>query len=388
MAKKLKIWNGASWEDVTYAISSPAINVTNTFSTNQIIDASTSVAALRITQRGTGEAFRVEDEANPDLTPFIINSDGLVGIGTTDFSIRSSTNSGSKIISNGGMVIVNYGSDSSITIARANGTSSAPTQVLANERIAFFIGSSYYTGATSGFNNNTAMNFHAAENITDTARGSFITFDTTNIGSVGRSEKMRITSDGNVGIGTSDPSGMGAFVALRKDQNSDTILKIYNGTIGASATARLDWSTGTGNSYVISALKDANGSPYWHLAAGSAVTAYYYDAPTHVFRNTAGTNKLEIQSGALKIWAGRNGALEGGEMYLVSGGGANTYSNYSDAVFDWYDGMVRLSPDGFNKIYYLRPANDSGTGGGIRNIAASTSNPSGGVDGDMWAVYV
>lgn len=83
MAKKLKIWNGASWEDVTFAITPPTTNVTNSFTINQVIDASTSVAALRITQRGSGEALRVEDDTNPDSTPFVINNAGLVGIGTS-----------------------------------------------------------------------------------------------------------------------------------------------------------------------------------------------------------------------------------------------------------------------------------------------------------------
>ena len=52
----------------------------NTFSTNQIIAGSTSTAMLRVTQTGTGEALRVEDEANPDLSPFIVGADGRVGI--------------------------------------------------------------------------------------------------------------------------------------------------------------------------------------------------------------------------------------------------------------------------------------------------------------------
>jgi hypothetical protein len=82
MAKKLKIYNGSSWEDVTFAITPPNTNVTNAFTTNQVVDTSTSVAALRITQRGAGEALRVEDETNPDSSPFVINSAGLVGIGT------------------------------------------------------------------------------------------------------------------------------------------------------------------------------------------------------------------------------------------------------------------------------------------------------------------
>jgi hypothetical protein len=83
MAKKLKIYNGASWEDVTFAITPPNTAVTNSFTTNQVIDASTSVAALRVTQRGSGEAFRVEDDTNPDSSPFVINASGNVAIGSS-----------------------------------------------------------------------------------------------------------------------------------------------------------------------------------------------------------------------------------------------------------------------------------------------------------------
>ena len=48
------------------------------------------------------------------------------------------------------------------------------------------------------------MNFWAAENITDIARGSFITFDTTTIGVVGRAERMRIWDSGKVTLSDID----------------------------------------------------------------------------------------------------------------------------------------------------------------------------------------
>lgn len=47
------------------------------------IQATDTVAALRVTQLGTGEALRVEDEANPDATAFVVSSTGKVGIGVT-----------------------------------------------------------------------------------------------------------------------------------------------------------------------------------------------------------------------------------------------------------------------------------------------------------------
>lgn len=49
----------------------------NWFSSN------TSSDLVRITQTGSGNAFVVEDDVNPDSTPFVINSNGKVGIGTT-----------------------------------------------------------------------------------------------------------------------------------------------------------------------------------------------------------------------------------------------------------------------------------------------------------------
>lgn len=45
--------------------------------------ANASTTALRITQTGTGNALVVEDSANPDSTPFIVDNTGNVGIGTT-----------------------------------------------------------------------------------------------------------------------------------------------------------------------------------------------------------------------------------------------------------------------------------------------------------------
>lgn len=41
--------------------------------------------ALRITQTGTGNALLVEDSANPDSTPFVINKDGRVSVGSTTY---------------------------------------------------------------------------------------------------------------------------------------------------------------------------------------------------------------------------------------------------------------------------------------------------------------
>jgi hypothetical protein len=49
-----------------------------------VVSNSSSTDLVRITQEGTGNAIVVEDTTNPDATPFIVNSVGSVGVGTTN----------------------------------------------------------------------------------------------------------------------------------------------------------------------------------------------------------------------------------------------------------------------------------------------------------------
>jgi hypothetical protein len=74
----------------TYA----AIASTNTFTASQVIETTSTTSALRVTQLGTGEAFRVEDSASPDSSPFVITADGRVGIATTSVGTNALTVSG------------------------------------------------------------------------------------------------------------------------------------------------------------------------------------------------------------------------------------------------------------------------------------------------------
>ena len=53
-----------------------------------VLDGSTTDALLRITQTGTGDALRIEDSANPDSTPFIVDANGFVCIGATNPSTQ------------------------------------------------------------------------------------------------------------------------------------------------------------------------------------------------------------------------------------------------------------------------------------------------------------
>jgi hypothetical protein len=63
-------------------ISAPTAAVSPVLSGSVTIDSNTPTSALTITQTGTGAALRVQDSADPDSTPFLIDNTGQVGIGT------------------------------------------------------------------------------------------------------------------------------------------------------------------------------------------------------------------------------------------------------------------------------------------------------------------
>ena len=65
------------------ATSATTASFLNSSVAGNIIDVSSSVVALRVTQRGDGNAILVEDTTNPDGTPFVVDASGRVGIATT-----------------------------------------------------------------------------------------------------------------------------------------------------------------------------------------------------------------------------------------------------------------------------------------------------------------
>jgi microcystin-dependent protein len=78
-------------------ISAPTSGVSPALSGNVTIDTNSSSPALKITQTGTGYALRVQDSADPDSTPLVIDNTGKLGLGTTSPSEALDIDNSGKI---------------------------------------------------------------------------------------------------------------------------------------------------------------------------------------------------------------------------------------------------------------------------------------------------
>ena len=74
-----------SWESITTPvdISSKANIASPALTGNVSIDTNSSSPALRVTQIGAGDVLSIEDSANPDSTPLVVNNAGKLLVGQT-----------------------------------------------------------------------------------------------------------------------------------------------------------------------------------------------------------------------------------------------------------------------------------------------------------------
>jgi hypothetical protein len=174
---------------------SASLHVSSSQENGTIIEVSSSLttsAALRITQLGTGSAIRVEDETNPDATPFIVAYDGRVGIGTASpiykLHVRNGSVTNSSNFAGALAVIENSGSNSYLTMISED-----------NDVSGIGFGSRTHRSSAHLNWNYSTLNF----NLSTRTSSAFLTFGTDT-----GTERMRITSGGLVGINTTTPQYM------------------------------------------------------------------------------------------------------------------------------------------------------------------------------------
>ena len=175
--------------------------------------ANSASAALTMTQTGAGNAFVVEDAASPDSTPFVIDASGRVGIGVSapGTGLHYDAVSGDAYVLVRGdtaarMHIRRYGNNvdaAAFELYKGRGTMAVPTIVASGDRLGDFTiygydGTQHVAGAkiyvevdgTPGTNDMPGR----------------LVFSTTADGASNPTERMRIDSAGNVGIGVTAPT--------------------------------------------------------------------------------------------------------------------------------------------------------------------------------------
>jgi len=154
---------GAGTKDVF--ISLPA-SKTNVEDQPNLIEVNSASDALRITQTGSGNALVVEDNTNPDSSPFVVDSSGNVGIGTSSPVVKLN------------VVVLD-----SVVSALFSGETKG---------VRFY--SNSFGGIVEGVDNTGVLSYQPL-----TLGGSLVTFTTS------ASERMRVDSSGNLLVGTTTP---------------------------------------------------------------------------------------------------------------------------------------------------------------------------------------
>jgi len=115
-AEEISVGTGLNLSSGSLAVSSttPQVNSINTFTAAQVIETTdNSNPALRITQLGTADALRVEDETSPDSTPFVITAAGhaIAGYGQTLTleTVQTQFQSHTDVLAEGGYGGVDWG---------------------------------------------------------------------------------------------------------------------------------------------------------------------------------------------------------------------------------------------------------------------------------------
>lgn len=151
--------------------SADTITFNGTVQPGVVIAGLSASDAVRITQTGSGNALLVEDSANPDSTPFVIDTSGNVVVGATTANTKFET-VGSALLANG---------------TAALNAVTTPT----------------YNGLWVAYDS--TNNLTALQAVNSAAAG--MVFHTKSASGSATAERMRITSAGDVGIGNT-PSGI------------------------------------------------------------------------------------------------------------------------------------------------------------------------------------
>jgi hypothetical protein len=251
-----------------------------------VIDVNSTSAGLRITQIGTGNALLVEDAANPDATPFVIDNSGNAIQGNTTFNtigtlsiggFQAQQNSSGAV----GTSVISYGT-AAAAYARAAFARSPSGVIGTNAAVA--INNALMELVAYGHDGTAFIPAASIQANVDGTPGTNdmpgrLVFSTTADGASSPTERMRIDAAGNVGIGTTAQAFEKLVLAGTFPSGSaNTRANVVRGTIPSSTTSlftgfRTEVATQAA-SFTLSALAHFNASQ-GTFGASSVVTNQY-----------------------------------------------------------------------------------------------------------------
>lgn len=258
---------------------------------NVVIAVNNSSNALRITQTGTGNALVVEDSANPDSTPFVVAANGSVGIGT-------STPAGVSLFIQNDSQASEYlrtaANNSQISLQRVNTTNASPSIVASGDDLGII--------AFDGYDGTTTKTAAWIRSSVDGTPGTNdmpgrLVFSTTADGASSPTERMRIDSAGQVGIGATALVGYSLYSAKNITGSVNSYGFVNTGIIQSDVTSQASYFTSSARtqatSFTLTALQHYLASQ-GTFGAGSTVTKQYgFNASSNL---TGATNNYGFYS--------------------------------------------------------------------------------------------
>jgi len=346
-----------------------------------VIAANSTSDGLRITQIGTGNALLVEDSANPDASPFVINPAGRVIQGTTQaYGVMSGGTSIPPLQLHGaaattsalGYAGFNWATTtgaSAVTYAKSRGGVIGTHAVVADGDT---LGINYYYGSDGS-------SFILAASVEAEVDGTpgtndmpgRLVFSTTADGASSPTERMRIDNAGRVGIGGTPYAGSNLVVTKNNTGSTQVYAVSSEGTIQSdvTGTARLFTTAAKtqATAFTLSALKHYSADQGTFGASSVVTNQYGYSAESTL---TGATNNYGFYG---------NIASGTGRWNFYAAGTANNY-------FEGNVGIGTSSPVAKLDVNgaYQGAGNIITSVGFIRSPDGSAAEPSiqPGVDGD------
>jgi hypothetical protein len=328
------------------------VGSTNTFTANQIISVTDNTnAALRITQAGTGNALLVEDEANPDSTPFVIKNDGKVGIGVSvpsyplDITLLEATSRVNSTQAGKGAMRLATTTTGTLHVGKDYEGSSGW----------FGNGGEYIIAGTGNYpmdfytNTTKRLSILGNGNVNFAGTGQRITGDLSNTTDANRLSFQSTTTDGSTQLnlipnGTSRLSGLYCY---NTSDPANAALMSFNTGPGAGAVQIRSEKTGTGTLLPMNFIMGGtiqmaiatNGDLSFNSGYGSAATAYGCRA----WVNFNGTGTVAIRAS--------------GNVSSITDNGTGDYTvNFTTALVDTnyaINGFARSDITGTTSVHLI-----------------------------------